>query len=235
MTSVVDIIYEGFRECSLISELGHPTPSQFTQALGFLQNMISDVAEFETGEPLVDYEDCNWYNLFEDFATGDLEPTIRPQANIRILISERTPDTIYLPTNARHGARIRVIDPEARLASAPLVLDANGGTIESTTSVTLNTNSLNRTWIYSRDTANWARVEAIDEDSEMPFESRFDDYFVVSLAARLSPRYRREITSESQTMLSRARSHMRSYYRQERQMPAELGLLPWWGFDYWRL
>lgn len=231
MTSVVDIIYEGFRESSLISEVGHPTPSQFNQGLYFIQNLVSDVTEYEAGEPLVDYYDCNWFN-----SGGDWEglPYPYPQGNVRIVKNSDTPWAIYLPVNPAHGSRVKVLDPENLLNDSPLILDANGGNIEGAVSVVVNTNGINRAWRYSRETANWSRIEDLDETSEMPYEARFDDFFIISLAARLSPRYRKELPAETREMLRKARSHLRSYYKQGREMASELGFINGgiygWGF-----
>ncbi len=235
MTLVADIIEEAFREASLISELQHPTPTQNARALTRLQSIVAAAYDYEIGEPLTDWP-------LERMSNGWIYCRDYPLVNSRIIVNATKPETLYLPLFPLNGTRIKVIDTGNNLATYNLTLNTRGGQlIEGATSLVLNTNGLNRTWIYDADTANWVRMTDLDGLSEMPTPIEFDDYFITSLAIALSPRYNAAISDSTVKRLSESKSKLRARYRQSKQMHSELALLKlpsdnrwgrFWGYSF---
>lgn len=231
MTLVADIIEEAFRECSLVSELQHPTPTQTARALVRLQSIVSAVYGYEMGEPLTDWplDRINGWLWCKDY----------PYVNSRILLNLNAAETIYLPVNPLNGTRIKIVDVGNNLATYNVTLNANKRLIEGAATLVLATNGMNREWVYDAETANWLRIEGIELDSEMPFPIEFDGYFISMLAMALSPRYNASITGATIDQLKQAKGRMRSRYKQSRQVASELGLLrlpserAWaWGYSW---
>lgn len=219
MTVVADIIDEAFRESGLITELEHPTPTQSERALSRLQSIVMAAYGYEVGEPLVDW-------LIGDYETRYIANEWQyPIANSRLLLRMTDERTIYFPLQPMNGARMKVIDVLGNLATFPVTLDGQGRLIEGASQLVLNQNSINRTWIYDAEVANWVRVEGIDIDTQMPFPVEFDDYFITTLAMALSPRYSNDVSPMTVARMQDYLGKIRSRYRQTQFTPSELGLL----------
>src|SRR5690606_33021371 len=113
--------------------------------------------------------------------------------NSQLVVTNENSITVYLPANPSDGARIGLMDPLGRLATVPVTLDANGRTIETAATLTLDTASTTRTWFYRGDLGDWQRISDLTTDGTFPFPREFDDYFVTMLAARINPAYEREL------------------------------------------
>lgn len=221
MTLVGNIIEEAFREASLVTELQHPTPSQTEQAVERLQNIISQVYSFEGGEPLVEVR------------IGDEGVNIQPPlfemnecipSNSRVFLNHDSAKTLYLPQHPRDGARFQVIDVNSVLATSNVTINGNGKRIETAATLTLNTNALNRTWRYDAEVGNWVRITSIDLSSEMPFIAEYDDYFITTLACKLSSKYQAGLSPFTLREMEKQLSRMRAKFRQSTQMPSEFAL-----------
>lgn len=217
MSDVAYIIEEAFREASLTSELQHATPTQTERALSRLQSIVSAAYGFEVGELLNDWR----------FATDEwrTEARQRPPVNSRILLDLSQGDTIYFPRYPTSGSRMQIIDVAGNLASNPIVINTNGRLIDTLTTTTLNTNGLNKIWLYDADMANWGTVTPITISDAMPFPADFDDYFITTLAMRLNPRYGVEMGQSSAVQMQKQLSKIRARYAQHQTVGSELGLL----------
>jgi hypothetical protein len=230
MTTVSDIIIQAFRESDLIDETNYPTPTQMSEALVRLNSIFKSLFGYEVGELLttVPTGDLNQtYNEVEFPAVLDVT---RPPENSRLVSAHDVATTIYLVPQPNDGARVAVVDPFGILTATPLTINGNGRSIEGSTTVVLNTNNIDRTWMYRADTGNWVRVTSIDDASaEMPFPEEFDDFFITTLALRINPRHGGATRAETTARLNEMKSKLRSRYRQSKSMVSELGLWvgPW--------
>lgn len=115
--------------------------------------------------------------------------------NTRCLVTATASLTITLPEEPVNGDRFQIIDIGGNIATYPLTVDRNGRRIESASSnLTLNTNSLDRSWIYRGDIASWERVTTLVATDPLPFPD--DEAFIYELAWRLAPGYGAAFTAE---------------------------------------
>lgn len=225
MTTVAEIIEEAFRESSLTAELQSATPTQTSQALARLQNVVSSAYGFEVGEPLNDWPigtegikfptEVLWERLYWE----------RPRINVRLIAASAEAETVYLPERPYDGSRLGLIDPASRLAGAPITLDGNGRTIEGAQSLVINTDGIQKIWFYRADLGNWTPVAPLAFVDDFPFPPEFDDYFITQLAMRLNPRYGRSMTQESLEALSRSLTLLQARYRQSENVAVDPALI----------
>lgn len=213
MTTLRQIIIDSLRESGVVAVGDTPDGDVHTEALSRLQKLIKSLYGNELGEPLasLDYEDILDYEAAPE--------------NSRIIFDLDSAVTVDLPENPRDGARFGVIDVGGTFATYNLTLDGNGRHIESAATQVLNTNSLNRAWLYRADLGNWARVTDLTASDESPFPEEFDDYLVLLLAMRLNPRYGAETKGETIEAFNRARRQFRARYRQNSEQNSEEALL----------
>lgn len=229
MTTVRSIIADAYQESRLIPLSATPEADEHEKGMKRLKTIIRSLFGHEMGENLQDVEfGSNGVTLahtnHED-RTDEIVQTFLP-INVRLIANLAADYTVYLPPSPADGCRIAVIDASGNFATNSLTLVGNGRKIESATSLTLATNSINREWFYRADLADWVRVEDIDDNSDSPFPEEFDDLLITMLAMRLNPSFGSEMTQESIAALNRSKSQFRSRYKQSRQMVAELGLWP---------
>lgn len=225
MTPVTDILTQALRESNILALGAAPNSEQTTEAFDRLKSLIAGVYGDDVGERLVDWlvgnAGVHW--PYTVYGWNELRWKY-PIANSRIILDHLSPQTLYLPIDPDNGARIQVIDVGGVLATYNVTLDANGRLIEGGRTVVLNTNNLNRTWIYDADASEWVILDYITTDGEMPFPIEFDDYFIIKLAARLNPRYGRGLSDLSLGRLQEMQQMLESTYRQKRDMPAPLAV-----------
>lgn len=220
MTTTTAIITDAFRESNLIMEGQVPSTAQQTEALSRLSSMVAGVFGFDVGEQLQDWMvGTLGQDQFEVRGWSEIEWR-NPIPNSRLLLNHSAAQTIYLPYAPEDGSRIQAIDLTGTLSTRPITLDGNGRLIEGARTLLLNTDNLNRTWIYNEHDAEWRVVSTIALDAEMPFPPEFDDYFIIRLAARLNPRYGRSLNDLSIARLNEVSEQLQARYRQKRPMPA---------------
>lgn len=240
MTVISDIIQQAFRESDLLSELNHPTPTQMSEALARLNTIFKSTLGYEVGEQLRDVNlgkseiDKNvWTNVeWVDNTPSWWWSNNVSDPNVRLIVQVEEPTDVYLPPRPQDGARFGLHDPFGILSTNPVTIHGNGRLIESADSVVLNTDNVRLQWMFRADLSDWVRIEGLtDASQEMPFPEEFDDYFITELAMKINPRNKALTTQETVRTQARMRSEIRSRYRQNRQMPAELGLWypAWWG------
>lgn len=224
MTPVSDILTQALRESNIVALGSAPTTAQSTEAFDRLKSLVAGVYGDDVGERLQDWLVGN-AGVHWPYMRGWNELRWKyPISNSRIILDHQSPQTLYLPLEPDNGARLQIIDLGGALATYNVTLEANGRLIEGVRTLVLSTNNLNRTWIFDADTSNWAVLDYIAADGEMPFPLEFDDYFIIKLAARLNPRYGRSLSDLSLGRLSEMQQMLESTYRQKRAMPAPLAV-----------
>lgn len=219
MTLLSAIILDAYRESNTVAAGATLSTAQSDEGLSRLSSLIAGVFGFDAGERLIDWP-VGQENIQNPDQSWQEQEWIYPVDNSRLILDHTSAQTIYFPPNPRNGARIGLIDPYAKLATLNITLDGNGRLIEDAPSLTLLNNSLNATWMYRSDLANWQRINTLTTASEMPFPEEFDDYFIIKLAARLNPRYGRNLNELSMMRLADIKEQLEATYRQTRPMGA---------------
>lgn len=220
MTTTTAIIKDAYRESNLIGATQEPSAVQQTEALTRLSSMIAGVYGFDIGEQLQDWMVGTLGQDQREIECWNELDWRYPIANSRMLFNHTAAQTIYLPYQPQDGSRIQAIDVTGVLSTRPITLDGNGRLIEGQRTLLLNEDSLNATWFYNEQNAEWQRLNAIAIDTEMPFPTEFDDYFIIRLAARLNPRYGRSLSDLTLARLGEVAEQLQARYRQKRNMPA---------------
>lgn len=224
MSTTLEIITGAHRESNLIAIGVTPKTDQQTEGLSLLQELVSSVLGFEVGEQLNDWPigTVN-FDPIESAAWSEQRWT-RPFVNSRLYVNVQSPQTIYFPVNPDNGARMAVVDVLGNLATYPMTLDGNGKHIEGAATVTINTNSANKEWMFRADLQNWVLVTPLANPGDMPFPQQHDGYFTTRLAMRLNPRYARKMDPQTLDTLQRAEQRIQAEYRQRIITPADLGV-----------
>ena len=218
MTLVSSIITKAHRASNLIPLGTTPNANQIAEALDSLNTIVMSAVGNEIGDEVLDLNLGGTYD--ESSLCSEYVPS-----NARLVCNLNATKTLYLHPYPNEGQRLAVVDSINNLASYPLILNANGRDIEGGSTVTLNTNGIDRQWLYRADTANWVKISALASADVMPFPIEFDDYFIFILAIRLNPMYGQTLASEHFELFKRMRSQLRARYRNRNTIPRlELGL-----------
>jgi hypothetical protein len=208
MTLVSDIIQQAYRESNLIPLGASPSSAQSTEALNRLNPLIMASIGTAAGD---EFQDINYGG---DYDQSDVIDEWVPD-NARLLLNLTAAVTLQLDPEPYEGQRLAIADVGSNLATYNLILDGNGRNVEGAATLTLSTDDLTRQWMYRGDTGNWVRIAPLETSDEMPFPVDFDDFFVITLAARINPRYGQELSAESIDALRGARSRLRARYRRK--------------------
>lgn len=101
---------------------------------------------------------------------------------------------VTLPKEPRDGARIAVVDVAGTFATQAATLLGQSNRIEgAAATLTLNTASLNRSWMFRADLGDWRRVSGLAADDDLPLPSEFDSPFAALLAVELHPEFGGEL------------------------------------------
>lgn len=245
MTTVTDIIKYAFRQSNLIPVGGTPTDAETTEALYYLNTIVSSATGNEIGDPFVSFPigrngiqrpaGYPWWNTVPD------NNWFVPK-NTRIMLNLDSVVELWLHPDPNDGTRFAVIDVLRNLSSYPVVVHGNGRTIEGSTSITLNTDGTDSEWLYRADTGDWVKYAPLVIGDEFPFPKDFDDYFITLLAMRLNPSYGIAIDPQSVETLKNGKSQIRARYAQVMPQRSELALIrpaklaadrDLWGSSYW--
>jgi hypothetical protein len=219
MTLISEIIEEAFREGDFVGEDNNPTPRQAQEAVRAINNLIAGIYGGDAGERLNDWPLGTYGVESSDAGAFPSTDTLqRPTINRRMISTNLAAMTVYMTPAPQDGARMGIADPFSRLAAFPVTLDANGRTIETTATLLLNTNGLNREWFYRADLGGWVRLSDLTADSALPFPEFFDNMFSILLALRLAPRFGREISSQSLAILKQKRTEFLARYIQSQPL-----------------
>lgn len=235
MTTITDIITRGFREAGIVAVGDTPDADEVAEGLTMLQGLYSSFFGNELGEPLpsVNYGIGGLTNAFaiDEDRQSSIDDIYVP-TNIRLILNLDSAAEIFLSPNPMDGARFAIIDNAGNLASKGITINGNGRQIESSASVNIATNSVNREWFYRADLGNWARVSDLVGADPSPLPREFDDLLSTALAIRINPRYGAETSTELIDVLKRMRRQFRARYSQTIEQEVEPGLFRLTGNKY---
>lgn len=228
MTLVSSIILDAYRESNLIAIAASPTTAETAEALRLLNRLFSSVFGEDIGEHLIDTP-VGSGNYVRPSGYPDYNPTpsgeyVVPE-NSRLITNLTAATTVYLSPNPRDGARLGITDPGGNLATYSLTLSGNGRQIETTNTVTLNTNGLDREWFYRADLGAWQRLTSLVSGDTFPFPEKYDDMFITLLSTRLNPRHAVQANDQSMMMLKRGMKQFKAQYRQTREVGSDTALV----------
>jgi len=218
MTTLQDIIDGGFRELNLIALGTSANTAQTAEGVRLLNQLYRFAIGGSAGEFMFNWPLGNYGRVANDYIQATTEQLRNPPANVRLVAVNDAAMTVNLPPIGRYladGAQIGIVDPYSRLATYPVTLNPNGQTIEGASTLVLNTNAYNATWMYRADTGNWALLDNLTEADPNPFPLEFDPYFEIMLALRLSPRSGRELSDATKAYFKQASNKFVARYTQK--------------------
>lgn len=215
MTIASSIITDAYRESNLIPMGTTPNTNQQTEALGRLNVILASTVGNEVGDFLDDI------NFGPPYDQSSLCAVFIP-SNARLQLNLTAPTTLSLSPIPFEGQRVHIVDVGNNLATYPLTINGNGRQIEGASSLTINTNGDNRTWMYRADIGGWVKIASLALTDSIPFPTTFDDYFITMLAMRLNPRYGQTLPAESVETLKRSRNLLRSRYHAWKEVQSDL-------------
>jgi hypothetical protein len=218
MTVLQSIVTQGYRELNLLAIGKSPSTFQNDEGLLLLQNIIEVTVTGDSGEVMKDWLLGNFDRQDRDRINLPAYYFANPAINRRLVAVHDQAMTVYLPPHPSDGSLIGIVDPFMRLAALPVTLDGNGRTIENTQTVVADTNGLNRTWFYRADLGNWQRLTDLALTDEMPFPKKYDFYFSIGLAMRLSGRTGRRVSEITAAAYAKLRQQFVAQYVQSEVM-----------------
>ena len=228
MTTVSQIITDAYRESNLIAISEIPNAAQEAEALRFLDRGVKSVFGYEVGENLIPFplgrnniQAPTAYPIYDNLPSGEWFTPV----NTRFILNLTQAVSVPLHPSPGDGTRDAVVDASDNLSTYNVTLQGNGRTIEGSSTLTLNTDGLNREWFYRQDLGEWKQLTDLSLADEFPFPSQFDDMFIVMLAMRLNPR--NNIQADQQTFIAytRSRKQFRARYKQTTEVESEAALL----------
>jgi len=224
MTTLRAIVTKALRENGLIQLGTNPDNDEYSEAVGKLKTLIPSLLGAEGGESFQTLT-FGLSGVTRTINASDYTSWIRSNyipSNHRILFNHDQAETLYLVSNPQDGARFSVVGD---FNVDTLTINANGRSIENSSSITLNTADVSREWMYRADLGGWSRITDLDDDDELPYPSEFEDLFITLLALRVSPQYGVDIAQGTMSFYNRTLKKFKSRYTQKRETSAELGLL----------
>lgn len=227
MTTITQILTDAYRESGIIAIDDTLDADKSAEGLRVLNRMFKSLFAAELGEPLIslNYGQEGLTNTYaKDQDLKEYIDEVYVPSNSRLILNLSAAPTLYLNPNPKDGCRVGIVDAAGNLATYNVILNGNGRTIESASSVTLSTNSLNRMWFYRADTGNWVKVTDLVGADESPLPAEFDDFLTTLIALRINPRHGAESSPEMIEVLKRMRSLFRARYAQKTEKDSELAL-----------
>ena len=228
-TLISSIISDALRETNLIPLGVTPTTAQSTEAFSKLQSIVQSVLGNEVGENL------NPMPLGQDNITSpkgypwwnnSLPGNLFVSTNVRIMCNLTDQGYVNFHPKPHDGARMGIVDVAGNFATNELTIFGNGRMIEGESEMTYDTAGEIREWIYREDLGGWVVVVPLDPTGLMPFPPEFDDFFIITLAMRLNPRYGQIMHPASVERLKQVTTQLTARYSQTTtQKPVESGLL----------
>lgn len=228
MTLVSQIITDAHRQSNLLPIGASVTTAQSDEGLRYLNRLVRSVFGNEVGENLeplpigkLGIDRPSGFPYYDQVPPGDWFVPL----NRRLMLNLSAPQTVYLHPMPCDGSRFAIVDASNNLATYNLIVDGNGRNIETTPSVTLNTNGTVQEWFYREDLGNWVKSSTLLTSDTFPFPEEFDDYFISMLAMRLNPAYGMMIDQQSQAVMQRSGKQLRARYSQTIETASETALL----------
>lgn len=202
MTTASDIISRAYRESNYRAIGDTPSADEQTEGLALLQSIVDSLFAMVAGiKPMMWYVPrpqltaptaANYPALPGDAGILLHNDVKYPPANSRLLMKNTDATTVYFQYQPQDGALMEYVD----VGHTGTVTLAGNGALFSTTGfdgeVVIPSNNPDarnapRRWVYRGDYGSWVEIETLTLDSDMPFPTAFDDYFVTGLSIRLSP------------------------------------------------
>lgn len=203
MTLVSSIILDAYREANTLPLTALPNDAQNMEALRLYNALLGSLYGTDVGENLSDWPIGDFgrdpSNHFPPIST--FRCLSHPPINSRIVATNQGAIVVDLTVRPQDGARYALIDPYGQLATYPVTLNGNGRTIEGVPYITLNTANTRREWVYRGDLGDWTKISNVALTDENPFPHEFDQFFSILLAMRINPRYGRELSDLSTSIL----------------------------------
>jgi len=228
MLTVAEILLESFRELNLVP-IGTPlTPTQEVEALGALNRYIDSLVGYEFGEFIASWpappsttspERANF-----PLNPRDIDVPVRvwqnPPGNVNLLINIAESTKIFLPQLPNDGALI-VVSNLAGASVSVLTLDGNGHLIKGAKTLAGTPSALNGTKLFYReDLGDWRELlPLLLTDTTTQFPGVYDQLFIFGTAARLAPRFGRELSADQRQDFRRLRRRAKAQYAQFVEVP----------------
>lgn len=214
MTTLQPIITQGYRELNLVAVGKSPSTAQLDEGLLLLLNVIDVTICGDAGENLNDWPLGDFGRSTQERYNLALNCYQYPRINARLIATNEQAMTVYMPVRPSDGTVMAIVDPFERLAAFPVTLDGNGRTIGGAQTVLLNVNGTDRKWIYRADLGEWLQLDDLEIGDELPFPKKYDFFFSIELALRLSGRSGRAITAATATVYKKLRERFVNQYLQ---------------------
>ena len=243
MTLISSIILDAYRESNIVPINAVLNNNQNTEALRLYNAILSGLFGTDVGEILRDWPLGN-FGRDPDFPCQEIGPNdywiMQPPINTRLVAVNTSPISIDLTVRPQDGARYGIIDPYGQLATNPVTLNGNGRTIDGNPTFVANTNGLSNEWVYRADLGNWVSITNKALTDQNPFPAKFDEMFIILLAIRLNPRYGRDLTDLSKSILNANRTAFIAQYINSQPLvrddsisyPFMSRMGWWWGRDF---
>lgn len=206
---VGSLLTEALRLAGLVPNSGTPRQAQVIEALRRLNEVLEILLGSDVGVELRDL------NIGGEFDQSSVASQWVP-ANARLVLNLEAADTLDLHPLPHDGQRLAVTDAAGNLATYNLTLDGNGRAVESSATLVLSTNGLDRQWLYRADLGAWTRITDVTLDSTPPLPREFDDLLIAMTAMRLNPREAAGIRAATGPAVERSRSRLSARYRKPR-------------------
>jgi hypothetical protein len=224
MTTVSQLITDAYQYNNIVALSVIPSAAEQAKALRYLNRIFKGVFGQELGSDLETWtlDDRGLHPSSGDSFRIGYDWSKYLPSNTRVVVSLSKAGTLVLPKLSSDGARFAV---QGDFSSNPLTVNANGRKIESTSSVTLNTDNTNSEWFFRSDLGNWSKVSDLGLTDDFPLPTEFEEYFIMMLAMRLGASEDIDLNSQLAYVLKDVTKRFKSRYRQTYQIGSDLGLL----------
>lgn len=228
MTQVSEIIRQALRETNTVAITQDSNPTETAEGLARLQALVLSTLGNEVGYIMEDWNILSATTITKPSGV----PLTTAQAgawtvppNARLVCGLGAALTVTLDPLPQDGQRFSAIDAKNTFDTFNLTINPNGRKIEgAVANKVISTEGDATQWLYRADLADWKVIAPLATDDEFPFPTDFDDYFIIMLAMRLSPRYGKELPKESGARLEMQRQQFIARYSQTRLRDTNMGV-----------
>lgn len=218
MTLISSIITSAYRESNMLPLSKAPSANQVTEALNLFRTLYTSSFGSAIGYRLADWSVQSAAAIVDPSSfPADLTAGFTVFPNSRLLCKLAAATTLLLNPYPQDGEIFSAIDVGANFGANNLTLDANGRLIEGVSTKVLSVNGARGRWFYNASIGGWSAVldsTTFLATADIGLPSDFDDYWIVMLAMRLSPRYGRALTDETKQRLTMMHDEIEARYSQ---------------------